>query len=444
MKASPSNKEALFICLFQSTEVIKVMHLKYSELGLRQEKSDVVRLMSIALQKPDLLSLAAGFTDNSTLPLEDVKELVSLLDGHSAEGKSALQYGTNQGCPKLRSLLTRRIEKYDAAEVGQYNAGRMFMSNGSQQGLYLAILTLCNPGDIVLVEQPTYFVFLEILKGLGVQAIAMPMQDNGEVDIEQLETLLDNLERGQQIDRLKALYLVSYFANPSGHSISFDSKVKIADLLRSKAQHVALIEDAAYRDLYFEAPFSGGSVLCDEVGHDLSVLYSSTLTKPFASGLKIGYSFCTNDEWLDKMLIVKGQQDFGSSNFSQVIMESAISKGKFDRHLETLRKTYQSKMTTLHSALMGPLKKEGWEWEMPKGGLYLWLKAPQNLRTDFDSSFHKACLNEGVLYVPGELCAVGSESDHCVRLSYGVLGVEQLTEAARRFVSAQKELVVLM
>lgn len=416
------------------------MGLNFSQLGQRQQESDIVRLMSVAIQQPDLLSLAAGFTDNSTLPLADVKSLVSGLDESSAQSKSVLQYGTNQGSLKLRQLLTRRIESYDGVAEGRYDVDRMLISNGSQQGLYLAMLTLCDPGDIVLVEQPTYFVFLEILKGLGVEAMAMPMSSGGDVDVEALSVLIDELASQGRLARLKALYLVSYFANPSGHSINFSVKEAIAGLLKSKASKVALIEDAAYRDLYYEVPFEGGSLLRGEAFDGLSVIYSSTLTKPFASGLKLGYSYCSDTQWLAKMLSVKGQQDFGTANFNQVLMETAIESGMFDQHLSRIRIAYAEKMEILHNALLGPLQELGWTWSVPGGGLYLWLKAPRGLRTDFDSDLHRLSIDEGVLYVPGDLCHGNGVPRDCVRLSYGVLEQEKLGLAAERFVNAARKI----
>ena len=387
------------------------MALKYSQLGERQEESGIVRLMTVALERPELLSLAAGFTDNATLPILDVQSIVADIQSNDVEAKKVLQYGTNQGRPGLREMLARRIEQFDGKVEGTYGSENLFVTNGSQQGLYLAMLTLCDPGDIVLIEQPTYFVFLEILKGLGIEAMLLPMAADGEVDCEKTGALVDSLVESGRIDRLKALYLVSYFANPTGHSVSKEAKEKLARILVDKAPHVAYIEDAAYRDMYFEEEFDGSSVLSIADSGKLSVMYSSTLTKPFATGLKVGYGYCNDEDWLNRMLAVKGQQDFGTSNFCQAILERALQNGDFDLNLSLLRNSYQSKMETLDSVLRKELEEMGWGWVRPLGGLYLWLKAPNGLRTDFDSDFHEACLKEGVMYVPGDLCCLLYTSD---------------------------------
>lgn len=136
------------------------------------------------------------------------------------------------------------------------------------------------------------------------------------------------------------------------------------------------------------------------------------------------------------MLNIKGQQDFGTANFSQAIVERALATGRFDRHLDALRAIYEKKMLTLHETLDLTLKSLGWKWERSSGGLYLWLQSPNRLRTDVDSEFHGACIGNGVFYVPGDLCYAGNEIKDQVRLSYGALSTVEIEEAAKRFTRA--------
>ena len=424
------------IALMAKMGLERVMSARLSELGDRQKPSDITRLMAIALEQPNLLSLAAGFTDNDSLPLNDVREIVEEIAASDKDGKPTLQYGSNKGREALRDLLTDRIRSFDTISEGRIDSESLFISNGSQQALYLAIQTLCDPGDYVLVEQPTYFVFLEILQGFDVHALPMPMKDSGDVDVEELEALLARSEKEGISEKIKALYLVSYFSNPSGHCVGEETKSKIGSLLEKQKTSIAVIEDAAYRELYYEAPFGSRSCLGISDFDNLPVLYTSTLTKPYASGLKVGYSYCTDEKWLNSMLSVKGQQDFGTANFAQAIVERALLSGRFDRHLDSLRKRYHTKMLTLHRSLDPSLKRLGWEWESPLGGLYLWLRSPKGLRTDAISDFHSACIENGVFYVPGDLCFAGNEVRDRIRLSFGALNIGDIEEAGRRFAEA--------
>ena len=118
------------------------MSIRLSELGLRQKPSDITRLMAIAIERPDMLSLAAGFTDNDSLPLAEVRDIVDDISNAGSSGESTLQYGSNIGRSELRSILTKRIEAADTLDSGTFNEERMFISNGSQQSLLLSIFLL--------------------------------------------------------------------------------------------------------------------------------------------------------------------------------------------------------------------------------------------------------------------------------------------------------------
>lgn len=416
------------------------MPIRFSRLGARQRESDIARLMTTALERPELLSLAAGFTDTDSLPLEEVTRIAKEL-GEEGD-KAILQYGSNQGRHDLRELLTRRLAAQDGAQDERgYAVESSFITNGSQQALYLAVQTLCDPGDVILVERPTYFVFLELLRGLGVEAVSMPMRPTGEVDVDALREQLGQMEKAGQIDRVKALYLVSYYANPSGHSVSFESKKAIVSLLAERDGKIALLEDAAYRELYYANAFEAVSSLDYAIERGVPTCYTTTLTKPFASGLKVGYAYCTHADWLRRMLAIKGQQDFGSAHYPQAIAAKVLGQGLFDEHLKKIRRSYLHKMEVLDAALRDTLSDLGWRWDRPEGGLYLWLAAPDEVTTDFDSRFHQRCIEHGVMYVPGDLCFADGVANRWVRLSFGVLDSAQLREAGRRFAAAAKTLV---
>lgn len=408
------------------------MSLRFSELGARQTESDIARLMTIAIERPELLSLAAGFTDNETLPLEVVSKISGEIGAENDRG--ALQYGANQGRADLRALLTTRLKQQDDAPNSvDYDPTLSLITNGSQQALYLAIQTLCDPGDIVLVEQPTYFVFLEMLRGLDVKAVPMPMLENGDVDAQGVKAQLEGLETDGSIHRVKAVYLVSYYANPSGHTLSAEAKNGVVEALGRFAGRIAVIEDAAYRELFFEQAPKAKSCLVAGVQFGVPVFYTTTLTKSFATGLKTGYGYCSHPEWLKRMLAIKGQQDFGSNHYAQAIFARAIGEGAFDAHLEKIRVSYQSKADALNAVLEDGLKGLGWTWEQPQGGLYIWAEAQADLETGFESALQELCLDEGVIYVPGELCDAHRSIKNRVRLSYGVLSVDALREAGKRF-----------
>ncbi len=428
--------------------------VQLSALGRRAHPPAITALMRTALETPGLLSLAAGFTDNATLPVTAVGEALGALTA-SAPDREFLQYGTNSGRPGLRAALAARLLAQDDAARARAGspavapdparvealAARCFVTNGSQQALYLAVQTLCEPGDIILVDRPSYFVFLELLGGLGVEARSLPVAADGRLDAPALRVLLRGLRAAGERPRLKAVYFVSWFSNPSGRTLDAAQKRALAEALRAEACVVPVLEDAAYRELGYEASAASAcpGVLGDPAWDGFPRLYTSTLTKPFASGLKVGYGVCDDDAWRSAMLHVKGHHDFGTANFAQAVLEHALGSGAFDAQLATLRVAYRAKRDALHAALVaGGLPGLGWRWLVPEGGLYLWLEGPAGLDTAGDSAFCRACLDEGVLYVPGALCHGDAAPTNTVRLSFGVLAPAQLAEAAARFCRAAR------
>lgn len=395
--------------------------------------------MTMALETPGLLSLAAGFTDNKTLPVAAVRAAVEELSCQPGEPEY-LQYGTNQGRPGLRRLLAESlVQREPGLSIAGDLAKNLFVTNGSQQALYLAMQILCDPGDIVLVDRPSYFVFLEMLTGLGVQARSLPVGADGIIDGAALRALLAAMEARGETKRLKALYFVSYFSNPSSRSLTEAEKNEIAAALAERGLFVPVIEDAAYRELYFCEPCAARSVLSLPAWAAFPKLYLETLTKPFATGLKVGWGFCSDSAWFEKMLHAKGCHDFGTTNFSQAVFERVLSNGGYSAQLVRIRPHYERKMRCLHDTLVAEgLPALGWRWTVPTGGLYLWLEAPVSLGTGMASEFCAACIREGVLYVPGELCFGDQAPGNFVRLSFGVLAEADLAEAAQRFVAVAR------
>jgi 2-aminoadipate transaminase len=282
-----------------------------------------------------------------------------------------------------------------------------------------------------------------MLKGLGVDIRTLPEKTDGSIDSDGLTLLLDRFKREGCADRIKIVYIEGYFSNPTGRSRSENDKRKIARALTTSTANPVVIEDAAYRDLYFHDPYPSDSILALSEFKSMPCLYLGTLTKPYATGLKVGFGICSHPEWLQRILWLKSHQDFGTANFNQAILEEIVLVGGVEEQTAKLRKNYLGKMETLHAALIAEgLGSMGWEWTKPLGGLYLWLQAPGGLDTRMDSHFWHACREEHVLYIPGDLCYSDEVPTDRVRLSFGVLKPDDLTRAATRFARASRRIVV--
>jgi len=398
--------------------------------------------MQAALEDPKILSLAAGFTDSSSLPVEAVGRAVRRLEQKPGPPEH-LQYGTNQGRPGLRRLLAEFVGGHDGSTVGSIDPDSVIITNGSQQALYLASRVLCEPGDIVLVERPSYFVYLDMLKGLGVDIRSLPESPDGRIDSDGLTSFLDRCRRDGSADRIKIVYIEGYFSNPAGVCRTNDEKREIAEALNASTANPVVIEDAAYRDLYFHHPHPGDSILALSGFESIPCLYLGTLTKPFATGMKVGFGICSHHDWRQRILWLKSHQDFGTANFNQAILEEIVLDGGLEEQTTRLRKNYLGKMEALHEAMIAEgLDSMGWKWTKPQGGLYFWLQAPVGLDTRMDSHFWQACRDEHVLYIPGDLCYGNDAPNDRVRLSFGVLKPDDLARAAARFARASRRIVV--
>ena len=183
--------------------------------------------MKLALDRPDLISLAAGFTDNETLPVEEVEQITRGILRQPKLARAALQYGTTIGLPQLRHELLRRWQKQDAVTLNasRFTPEDVIVTNGSQQLLYLVTEVLCDPGDIVLVEDPTYFVYLGILQAMDVRTFGFDGTDA-------LKLRLQQLKSKRLLARLKLLYLVTYFQNPTGRTWSLEAKREALDIVK--------------------------------------------------------------------------------------------------------------------------------------------------------------------------------------------------------------------
>ncbi len=395
-----------------------------SELGRRTEEPPISWLMATALARPQLVSLAAGFTDNESLPLKEVRGLLRDILASPQTGQAALQYGTTAGDPTLRRLTARRLRSLDG-EPGPrraYLPDRMIITNGSQQMLYMITEALCDPGDIVLVEDPSYFVYLGILQSHGIRARGVRMEIDG-LDLDRLEQALTALKRNGELRRVKLLYLVSYYQNPTGRTTSLAKKAGALKLLRrferAAGHPIYLLEDAAYRELRF-----GGDDVKSALtlkGSSERVIYAGTYSKPFATGARVGFGLMP-EPVLTTVLRIKGNHDFGSSNLLQQLLARALSSGLYEKHLAVLRQRYAHKARLMRTALRQHFPAAV-KWEESGGGLYFWARLPRRLKSGTASAVFQRALANNVFYVPGELCYANDPTrrkpNHEMRLSFG-------------------------
>jgi 2-aminoadipate transaminase len=258
---------------------------------------------------------------------------------------------------------------------------------------------------------------------------------------EALEERLTRLEAAGESGRVKAVYVTTYYDNPSGVTVPAERRAALVEIVRrwSRRGTIYLIEDAAYRELRYYGDDEPSLRSFDAEGD--TVIHTGTFSKSFSPGIRVGWGMLPRG-LLEPVLAEKGNIDFGSPNLNQVLMASVLEIGLFDAHLRTLRQTYRAKIDALLAAADRVLAPLGVRWVRPAGGLYVWLRLPETIDTGLAGPLFDRAAAEGVLYVPGECCYPDRGQPHpqnMLRLSFGipscaeiVRGVEALARALRQ------------
>jgi 2-aminoadipate transaminase len=279
------------------------------------------------------------------------------------------------------------------------------------------------------------------LANLGARAVGVRTDSEGLIP-EALEEGLARLQGAGQLHRVKAVYVTSYYDNPTGATTSAGRRAALVDLVRrwSAAHKIFLIEDTAYRELRYWGDDVPSMRSLDPDGD--TVIVAGSFSKAYSPGIRVGWGILP-PALVEPVLGAKGNLDFGSPSFNQVLMATVLEAGLFDPHVETLRACYREKIEAVLEAadrLLRPIG--GIEWGRPTGGLYLWLRLPEGLDTGVAGPLFDRAVEEGVLYVPGAACypAEGCPVPaNMLRLSFGIpscaairRGVEALAMAIRQ------------
>lgn len=403
-------------------------------------------LMEQGVENPDVLSLAAGLVDYSTLPVEETQHAFQTLLADDAVARQVLQYGTSQGSESLRKELLpffSRLENSTPEELG-LTTEDIFLTTGSQQLLSIVCEILFDPGDICLVAAPTYFVFLGAVEGVGARAIPVATDSDGMCP-DALEATLRQLEHTGELDKVKLIYLVSYYDNPSGASLSGERRPRMVHLAQkwSKTHRIFILEDAAYREMQYDGFIYPSTWSFDESRE--TVIYTQTFSKSFSPGVRVGFGLVP--ESLRKAVNDrKGNEDFGSAHLNQRLIATVLQSGEYEKHLEKVKASYRGKRDAMLAAADEFFSDiPGVRWEHPHGGLYVWMSLPDFIPSGFESKlFDEAVHRQQVMYVPGELCfAPGHVETNHMRLSFGVLPPEKIREGMRRLSAAVRNVLHL-
>ena len=354
-----------------------------------------------------IYSFAGGYPSAETFPLEEIRQTMSeVIDRYAGK---AFQYGATQGVMELREAVA---ERYGVpVECVQ-------ITSSSQQGIDVCTRVLVNPGDVILTSNPSYLGALQSFCSYradirGVAHCADP--DSFRKSYE--EVIASAEAEGKKI---KFLYMIPDFQNPSGESLTLQEREMLVELARR--HDFLIVEDSPYRELRYEGEHVPTMYSLDPE----RVIHLGSFSKIFAPGFRLGWAIA-HPEILDKIYVCKQSLDLCPPIFDQYVAAEFLKSGRLDANLQKSIALYKGKRDLLLSLLQEHMP-EGVTWTHPEGGLFLFLTMPEG----FDAvRFYDKSLDAGVAYVAGEFFHPDRSGKNTMRLNFSFMSPERITEGIK-------------
>jgi DNA-binding transcriptional MocR family regulator len=361
------------------------------------------------VQRPGIIEFGWGHLAADLLPRTELLRAATWTLTHDAP--AALTYGFAQGPGRLLALLAARLAVPET---------ELMITGGTSQALDMICKQLTQPGDVVLVEAPTYHLALRIFRDYRLRLVMVPGDQQG-LHVTTVATLVRLFRR--RGERVAFLYLVPTFNNPSGITLSATRRAELARL--ATALELTVVEDEAYAELWYELPppppitsFATGS----------SLIRLGSFAKVLAPGLRLGLMHapatviqrCTQSGMLDS--------GGGVNHLTAHIVLALLQTGDFEPHLLRLRNALRARRDVLLEALARMIPS-GVTWQPPLGGFFVWLRTPPTIDTTTLLARAEAA---GVSYIPGARFYAGNGGRHELRLAFSMLSEADLIEGTRR------------
>ena len=383
----------------------------YASRANAMRASEIRALFAVA-SRPEVVSLAGGMPFVQALPVD---MLVSTAERILVErGATALQYGSGQGDVTLREQILEVI-----GEVGvTAHPDDIVVTTGSQMALDLVTRVFCDPGDVVLVEAPSYVGALGVFRAYECEVVHVAMDDEGLVP-SALREAIDAARRAGK--RIKLIYTIPSFHNPAGVTQGPARRAEILAIAQSAG--IALLEDDPYGLLGFEGE-PPRAIRADDAD---GVIYLGSFSKTIASGLRVGWAVAPHGV-REKLVLAAEAAVLCPSNYAQLTVSEYLATQPWREQIKTFQEVYRERRDALLESLQA-LMPEGTTWTIPAGGFYSWLTLPHGL--DATAMLPRAVANL-VAYVPGTGFYVDGQGRQNLRLSYCYPEPDRIREGVRR------------
>ena len=374
-------------------------------------KPSEIRSLFAVASRPDIVSLAGGMPNLSAFPMEMMASVVGKLI--SENGQEALQYGSGQGHPKLREQICDVM----ALEGIRAHPDDVIVTTGSQQALDLVSRIFIDPGDVVLVEAPSYVGALGTFHQYEAKVVHVAVDDNGLIPIALREAIVATRATGRKI---KFLYLIPNYQNPSGVLLSAERRTEILEICREES--IFVIEDNPYGLLGFDGPTPNAMRAEDSE----NVIYLGTFSKTIAPGFRVGWALVPQ-ALKEKLVIASESSILCPSNFAQLAISSYLSDQPWRDQIASFTHLYKARRDAMLETLEETFPA-GATWTKPGGGFYVWVTLPPEI--DTKALMPKAIVAK-VAYVPGTAFYADGFGSWSLRLSYCYPSPERIRDGVR-------------
>ncbi len=396
------------------------MNYTFSD-GLRDLQPSAIREILKYASVPGVVALSAGNPAPEAFPVEAIAAISQKL--LTERPIDVLQYGATEGYQPLRDHL----KQYMTATYGVGGEeDDVLITSGAQQVMELVTKTVCNQGDVIIAESPSFIGSLNSFRALGTKLVGVPVQADG-MDMDALEAALrDN-------DRVRFIYTIPNFQNPAGITMSLEKRRRLYEL--ACRYDVLIVEDNPYGDLRFAGEHVPAIKSMDTDGR---VVYAGSFSKVLASGIRVGFAIA-NKALLAKMIVAKQGEDVHTTQWAQMVCHEFMTTYDFDAHLTRLRSIYREKAQLMMDLIDEHLVPAGITYHKPEGGLFVWCQLPDGV--DMADFCTKAVKEHKVAVVPGSAFQVNGEHLQCFRLNYSTPTNEAMREGVARLGAFAKEYI---
>jgi 2-aminoadipate transaminase len=373
-------------------------------------------------EDPDLISLAGGLPDTSLFGAELHADLLS--EVAYTNSPLALQYGPTRGLAKTKECALEVM----AAEGLRAEADQIMITTGAQQGLDLLCRSFLEPGDVVIAEGPTFPGAILPLRAAEAEVVQIPMDEQGLL-VEEIPPTVKALRA--QGKRVKFIYVVPTFQNPSGKTLSLERRARLLSIAADL--ELPIIEDNPYGLVRYEGDPLPTVRAMDP---DSDVIYLGTFSKILGPGLRVGWLLAP-PEVLAAVDVGKQCADLCPPTTSQLLINTYFARGQWRHYLDLQIDAYRRRRDILLAALPDILPF-GSRWTVPEGGLFVWVTLPEGMDS---RRLSQLSLEQSVSIVTGPVAYVDqTRGTHEFRLNFSAMSEERLSEGLTRLGRALREM----